>query len=76
MTANLPKPQYDKSQFTTDWKLDEFIKELNKRSIEFTLGVDGTTRDTSISFNIRHRKKDKDIIKALLRALFGTVKQG
>lgn len=72
----LPRRNYPKNVFTEDWNINEFIKELQKRSIEVTLGVDATTKDNVISFNIRHRTKDKALLQALCKALFGTVKQG
>lgn len=65
-----------KHVLTTDWKLDEFIQALNKRSIEFSLGVDSTSKGNSITFVIRHRGKDKSLLQALLKTLYGTVKQG
>lgn len=73
----LPKKSNDyKNALTVDWRIDEFIKELNKRSIEFSLGVDATSKGNTVSFNIRHRSKDKALLKSLLTSLFGAVKQG
>jgi hypothetical protein len=74
--SKFPAPKQYKNALTADWKLDEFITELKKRSIEHSLGVDGISKGNCISFNIRHRSKDKELIKALLKALFGTIKQG
>lgn len=65
-----------KYTLTTDWKIDEFIQALNKRSVEFSLGVDATSKGNSITFVIRHRSKDKSLLQALLKTLYGTVKQG
>ncbi len=61
---------------TSDWKIDEFINELNKRSIEFSIGVDGVSTANAVSFNIRYRTKDKALLQALLKSLYGTIKQG
>ena len=64
------------TKMTTDWDINKFIKELEKRAIEHTLGVDCISTSHTISFNIRFREKDKGLIMALSKALFGTVKQG
>ena len=75
MKNNKPRSSLPKNILTCDWEIHKFLEALNKRSIEYTIGIDGVTEDCKVSFNIRHRRKDKELIKALLKALFGTVKQ-
>lgn len=75
---NSPRRLNDRqaSTFTTDWKIDDFLNELNKRSIEFSLALDSVTSVNSITFTIRHRTKDKRLMQSLLDAMLGTIKQG